>query len=66
MVNTIGQRETEFALQLGHLYSGERALEIGLIDELVEPDDMMERVIENLKLWLKAGCRFRQFFSSIL
>ncbi|CBY37812.1 unnamed protein product [Oikopleura dioica] len=66
MVNTIGQRETEFALQLGHLYSGERALEIGLIDELVEPDDMMERVIENLKLWLKVPPKARAITKQLL
>ena len=34
MLATIGQRESERALQLGHLYSGEEALQVGLIDQL--------------------------------
>ena len=34
MLGTIGQRESERALQLGHLYSGEEALQVGLIDQL--------------------------------
>ena len=66
MINTIGQRETEWALQLGHLYSGEHALKIGLVDELVEPDDMMERVIENLKLWLKVPAKARAITKQLL
>ena len=42
--STIGHRESERALQLGHLYSGEEALKVGLIDELVSMDQMEEQV----------------------
>jgi len=37
MINTVGVRQTEMALQLGTLFSSEEALKIGLIDE-VAPD----------------------------
>ena len=46
MIGTIGNRESERALQLGHLYSGEEALKVGLIDELVTAEQMEERVGE--------------------
>jgi len=36
MVNTIGQRHTELALMLGTLYNTQQALDVGMIDELVE------------------------------
>ena len=36
MVNTVGQRQTELALQLGTLFNTPQALKIGMIDEMVE------------------------------
>ena len=44
MLGTIGHRESERALQLGHLYSGEEALQVGLIDQLLPPEQMEEAV----------------------
>ena len=40
MVNTIGHRETEYALQVGAMFSCEQAIKIGLVDELSELKDM--------------------------
>ena len=50
MLSTIGHRESERALQLGHLYSGEEALQVGLIDQLVDPSEM-EQVVRMLTKW---------------
>jgi len=36
MLNTIGQRQTELALQLGTLFTADQALSIGLVDKVVE------------------------------
>ena len=66
MVNVIGQRESERALQLGHLYSGEEALKVGLIDELVAPAEMEERVQMQLKQWLKVPPKARAITKTIL
>jgi len=66
MVNVIGQRESERALQLGHLYSGEEALKVGLIDELVAPEDMEERVQKILGQWLKVPPKARGITKNIL
>ena len=66
MVNVIGQREAERALQLGHLYSGEEALKVGLIDELVAPADMEERVQLQLAQWLRVPPKARAITKSLL
>ena len=53
MVNTIGNRETEKALQLGSLYTAEEALRINLVDELAEPDKVLEQAEVQMQKWLK-------------
>ena len=34
MLNTVGQRQTELALQLGTLFTADQALGIGLVDKV--------------------------------
>ncbi|KAJ8366844.1 hypothetical protein AAFF_G00338790, partial [Aldrovandia affinis] len=41
MVNTVGQRTTELALELGILYSAPEALRIGLVDQLVPEEQVL-------------------------
>lgn len=53
MMNTIGQRETEKALGLGKLYSPAEALSIGLIDEVVPLEGVMDRAKEEIQKWIK-------------
>jgi len=60
MINTVGHRETEKALQLGTLYSGEHALKVGLIDELVAPDDVLTKAQEQMKIWCQIPTHARQ------
>ena len=35
MLNTVGQRQTELALQLGTLFTADQALSIGLVDKVI-------------------------------
>ena len=57
---TVGQRESERALALGHLYSPAEALKVGLIDEAVAGDKVLEVAEAQLKKWMiiDAGARF--------
>lgn len=56
MINTIGNRETEKALQLGKLYTSQEAFDIGLVDELVidtDSSNLLVKAEEQMKIWLK-------------
>lgn len=52
MVNTVGHRTTELALQLGQLYSPADALEIGLVDKLVPEDQVIAMATQTMTKWL--------------
>jgi len=49
MINTVGTRQTEMALQLGTLFSSEEALNIGLVDEVV-PDQTSATTLAESKM----------------
>jgi len=66
MLATIGQREAERALQLGHLYSGEEALQVGLIDQLVPMEEMQQVVEDQLKIWLRVPPKARAITKTLL
>ena len=57
MMNTIGMRECEKALQIAISYTPEQALKIHLVDEIVEKDDLMPKAEEEMKKWLKIPSR---------
>lgn len=52
MVNTVGYRTTELALQLGQLYSSAEALQIGLVDKLVPEDQVITTATQTMTKWL--------------
>lgn len=53
MINTIGFREAEIALQTGKEYNPQSALEIKLVDEICSEKDLMKIAEERMKLWCK-------------
>ena len=53
MINTIGQRQAEQALQLGKIFSPEQALKIKLVDELCESNLLMSEAEARMKEWCK-------------
>jgi len=55
MVNTIGHRETERALQLGHLYGADEALKVGLVDHLCDQEEVVKAATEEMSRWLKVN-----------
>lgn len=52
MVNTVGHRTTEMALQLGLLYSPADALKVGLVDQLVPEDQVLTTASQAMTKWL--------------
>ena len=52
MINTIGFRHAEKALQLGLLFNPEEALNIKLVDEVVEKDELISKAEDKIKEWL--------------
>ena len=46
LIRTIGFRKAEEALSLGTLFSPEKALEVGLVDQLVSRDMVLDRSYE--------------------
>ncbi len=52
MENTVGHRETERSLQLGHMYDTESALRVGMIDQIVEPSSVLIAAEEELAKWV--------------
>ena len=55
MLNTVGHRETERALQLGHLYGAEEALKVGLVDRLCPEDQVVKEAEEEVSRWLRVN-----------
>ena len=53
MKNTIGVRECEKALQLGVMFTPQQALNIKLVDQLVESKDLIEQAESQMAQWLK-------------
>ena len=53
MSDVIGHRETEKALMLGHMYSTDEALSVGMIDKIVAQDELMNSAKTELERWLK-------------
>jgi enoyl-CoA hydratase/carnithine racemase len=59
MVNTIGFRETEKALQLGKLYTVQEALDVKLVDEVVAPESLLQKAEDQMAAWLKIPSKFK-------
>ncbi|XP_031421742.1 enoyl-CoA delta isomerase 1, mitochondrial [Clupea harengus] len=66
MVNTVGHRETEKALQLGLLYSSPDALKVGLVDQLVPEESVLSAATEAMTKWLAIPDHARQITKSIM
>lgn len=53
MINTVGYRESERAIQLGTLFNVDEALKIKLIDEICAPNILLEKAEEQMQIWCK-------------
>ncbi|KAM9093712.1 enoyl-CoA delta isomerase 1, mitochondrial [Sarcophilus harrisii] len=66
LVNTIGNRASEQALQLGLLFSPAEALKIGLVDQLVPEDKVQSTALSVMSQWLKIPDHARQLTKTMM
>ncbi|TKS92413.1 Enoyl-CoA delta isomerase 1, mitochondrial [Collichthys lucidus] len=66
MINTVGHRTTEMALELGLLYSSSDALKIGLVDQLVPEDQVLATATKTVTKWLAIPDHARQITKSMM
>ena len=52
-IDTIGHRQAELALLLGTLFNPTQALEIGLVDEVIEDDDVVAIAKQRASQWVQ-------------
>ncbi|NXG02095.1 ECI1 isomerase, partial [Sakesphorus luctuosus] len=65
-VNVVGQRVAERALQLGSLYPAPEALRLGLVDELVPEEKLLEKASAVMAQWLALPDHARQITKSMM
>ena len=59
MINTIGYRQSEMALQLGTLFTTEEALKVGMVDRIVPQEEVVQEAINEVRKWQKIpGMKF--------
>ncbi|XP_035510125.1 enoyl-CoA delta isomerase 1, mitochondrial [Morone saxatilis] len=66
MINTVGHRTTEMALELGMLYNPSDALKIGLVDQLVPEDQVLTTATQTMTKWLAIPDHARQITKSMM
>ncbi|KAJ1097585.1 hypothetical protein NDU88_002703 [Pleurodeles waltl] len=66
MTNTIGNRETEKALQLGYMYSPADALKVGLVDQLASADKVETVASTVMSEWLAIPDHARHLTKSMM
>ena len=62
MKNTIGHRKCERALSTGRVFNPEQALNIGLVDELVENNELIAIAEKRMKHWCKIPSNIKKLF----
>lgn len=66
MINTVGHRTTEIALELGLLYNSSEALKVGLVDQLVPEDQVLTTATQTMTKWLAIPDHARQITKSMM
>ncbi|XP_037363999.1 enoyl-CoA delta isomerase 1, mitochondrial [Talpa occidentalis] len=66
MLNTIGHRATEQALQLGTLFPPAEALRVGLVDQVVPEDQVQSAALSAMARWLAIPDHARQLTKSMM
>ncbi|XP_038064691.1 uncharacterized protein LOC119735071 [Patiria miniata] len=65
LANLCGKRQAEMDVQKGTLHTPEEALKLGMVDEVVPPEDVFNKAREELVNWLKIPDRARTLTKQI-
>ncbi|XP_007499473.1 enoyl-CoA delta isomerase 1, mitochondrial [Monodelphis domestica] len=66
LVNTIGNRASEHALQLGLLFSPTDALRVGIVDQVVPEDKVQDTALNVMSRWLSIPDHARQLTKTMM
>ncbi|XP_037013140.2 enoyl-CoA delta isomerase 1, mitochondrial [Artibeus jamaicensis] len=66
LVNTIGHRASERALQLGILFPPEEALQVGMVDKVVPEDQVQSTALSVMAQWLSIPDHARQLTKNMM
>nr|XP_003478166.1 enoyl-CoA delta isomerase 1, mitochondrial isoform X3 [Cavia porcellus] len=66
LVNTIGHRAAEHALQLGLLFQPTEALQVGMVDQVVPEDQVQSTALSVMTEWLAIPDHARQLTKSMM
>ncbi|XP_036890331.1 enoyl-CoA delta isomerase 1, mitochondrial isoform X2 [Sturnira hondurensis] len=66
LVNTIGHRASERALQLGILFRPEEALQVGMVDKVVPEDQVQSTALSVMAQWLSIPDHARQLTKNMM
>ncbi|XP_022372472.1 enoyl-CoA delta isomerase 1, mitochondrial isoform X1 [Enhydra lutris kenyoni] len=66
LVNTVGHRTAERALQLGLLFPPAEALQVGMVDKVVPEDQVLSAARSELAQWLAIPGHARQLTKSLM
>ncbi|KAM9392636.1 enoyl-CoA delta isomerase 1, mitochondrial [Pholidichthys leucotaenia] len=66
LVNTVGHRATEMALELGMLFSPAEGLKMGLVDQIVPEDEVLSTATQTMTKWLAVPDHARQITKSMM
>ncbi|XP_066238955.1 enoyl-CoA delta isomerase 1, mitochondrial [Saccopteryx leptura] len=66
LVNTIGHRAAERALQLGLLFPPAKALQVGMVDKLVPEDQVQSTALSVMEQWMAIPAHARQLTKNMM
>ncbi|KAM4820006.1 enoyl-CoA delta isomerase 1, mitochondrial isoform 2-T3 [Thomomys bottae] len=66
LVNTVGHRVAERALQLGLLFSPADALKVGMVDQVVPEDQVLSKALSVMTQWLAIPEHARQLSKNMM
>ena len=63
MVKVVGEREAERGIQLGHMYSTQEALKVGLVDQALPQDQVLRTAQQEVRRWTAIPSECNQYLN---